>query len=129
MLANLETLRPLRHLLPFRLPDEIADRFVDLLREWRDHAERCGPTFVWSGDLDEDDVRTLVRYWANLDSLSDDTLDDLGLSWSPPDARPFFDALAHATAAALAAEEGGADQFAELLVAHAGRDRRCPTAG
>jgi hypothetical protein len=43
----------------------------------------------------------LVRYWANLDVLTDELVDRLGLAWAPLETRPFFDALVAGVGAAL----------------------------
>lgn len=114
LLAALEVVRAERHLLPFRLPDEVAHDFERFLRTWADIA-RDADVFFWEADLDPDQVRSLVRYWANLDSLGDDWVDGVGLAWSPMAARPFFDALTSGVADALS-REGEPDPFADLLV-------------
>lgn len=121
LLANLTIVKRRRSQLPFRLPSEVVEDFAQLLSVWSGHAE--GDVFLWSGDLEEDWVRSLVRYWANLDSLSDDEVAALGLTWAPPAARPFFDAVTTAVAEALAST-GTRDPFAELLVEHAQRPVR-----
>ncbi|HVM09403.1 MAG TPA: hypothetical protein VM345_13130 [Acidimicrobiales bacterium] len=117
LLANLVAVRGASDKLPFRLPLEVADAFEALLQEWHEVA-RTLPTFVWSEDLDPDWVRLLVRYWANLDSLTDEHLSQVGISWSPPDARPFFVALADGVAQAFRGI-GQDDPFSELLARRA----------
>lgn len=114
LLASLEVLRARRDLLPFRLPDEAIDGFVVLLSEWRAHAEGI-EVFTWSADLDPEHVRMLVQYWANLDSIDEELLDRLGLTWSPEGTRPFFEAVALGIAGAF---EGDGDEspFARHLV-------------
>lgn len=124
LLANLVVVRRRQDALPFRLPDEIADDFEHFLREWHSTAVRSA-TFRWSRELDADHVRSLVRYWANLDSLGDDGVRALGLEWAPPSARPFFEAVAGAVAAALTSA-GEDDPFAELLVDRGRRPVRVP---
>ena len=115
--ASLPVVRQQRHVLPFRLPDEVADDLEGLIAEWaRVAAVEGDGAFHWIGDLAHERVRMLVRYWANLDSLTDDLVRELGVDWSPPAGRPFFVALAGAIAGALAADEPGGDPFAELLV-------------
>jgi hypothetical protein len=121
--ANLRALRPLRHRLPFRLPDEVIDAIAGHLDRWHRHALACGEVFHVVDEIDEAEVRTLVRYWANLDSLSDEQVASLGVDWSSAAARPFFDALAHGVATALAGGPGP-DAFAELLVEHVGHPVR-----
>ena len=117
---SLAAVRRQQDRLPFRLPPEVADDIDELLGQWSDAADAVaaggGDEFHWVGLLEEERVRTLVRYWANLDSMSDELVRDLGVDWSPPDGRPFFAALTTAVAEALATAELGPDPFAELLV-------------
>ena len=96
----------------------MADEIETLLTTWRDAAtaDPDAPTFHWTGSLEEEQVRVLVRYWANLDSMSDDLLRELGVDWSPAAGRPFFTALTTAVAEALAEVGAGPDPFADLLV-------------
>ena len=125
VLRNLAVVRRNRQLLPFRLPDEVADDLDLLLSSLLEHAEGTdGDEFRWGGLLAADRVRLLVHYWANLDSLSDDQVRALGVDWSPPAGRPFFVALTEAIAVALAADDRGANPFAELLVDHGRRPVR-----
>jgi hypothetical protein len=121
LLANLTIVKDQVERLPFRLPADVIDDFAALLSTWVLHAE--GDVFLWSDDLDEDRVRNLVRYWANLDSLGDEVVVALGLTWAPAEARPFFDALARGVADGLAST-GTSDPFAELLVVHGRRPVR-----
>ena len=118
VLDGLAAVRANRDLLPFRLPDEVADEMVQLLTTWRDLADEDpgAGTFHWIGTLDEEQVRVLVRYWANIDSMSDELVRELGVDWSPAAGRPFFVALTTAVATALADADAGPDPFAELLV-------------
>ena len=114
LLRSVEVLRERRDLLPFRLPDEVLDGFEWLLRSWRDHAEAATGEFHWQRDLDPDQVRMLVQYWANLDSMDEEILGRLGLTWSPAGTRPFFEAVATGVAAALEGD-AKASPFAEHL--------------
>lgn len=116
-LDNLSIVRRSRHVLPFRFPVEIADVFAALLLDWHRVADR-GPVFVWEADMEEAQVRMLVQYWANLDSLTDHHLDLMGITWSPPEAKDFFDALATGVAAAFEAA-GTPEPFSEMLAAQA----------
>lgn len=113
MLRNLEVVAEARDRLPFRLPEEVSDDFVGLLQGWLDLAQGRD-VFEWEARFDPERLRSLVRYWANLDALTDDQVAALGVSWSPPHARPFFDALARAVAEAFE-RAGDPDPFAELL--------------
>ena len=116
VIDGLAVVRTKQELLPFRLPPEVADDIDKLLHAWHELAEVSTGEFHWQGLLDEEEVRMLVRYWANLDSMSDDLVRELGVDWSPAEGRPFFAALTTAVATALASAEQGPDPFAELLV-------------
>ena len=120
LLASLDVLRARSTLLPFRLPDEAIDGFRELLSDWRAAAEGA-EEFRWSADLDREHVRVLVQYWANLDSMDEELLARLGLTWSPEGTRPFFEAVAFGIAGAF---EGHGDEspFARHLVER-GRER------
>jgi hypothetical protein len=113
MLRNLAVVREVPERLPFRLPDDVTDEFVRLLEGWYAGAEGRA-VFEARESLDLDRLRSLVRYWANLDSLTDAQIAELGVTWSDERARPFFDALAAGVADALA-RSGAPDPFAELL--------------
>ena len=113
MLGSLDVVARSSDRLPFRLPPEVTADFRRLLREWNGIATGR-EVFEWQGQFDLDRLRSLVRYWANLDALTDDQMAGLGVTWSPPHARPFFDALATAVATTLA-ETGDTDPFADLL--------------
>ena len=124
VLEGLRIVRAKQHLLPFRFPKDVADDIDTLLTAWLRHADATpSAAFHWVGALDEEHVRHLVQYWANLDSLTDDQARVLGVDWSPPDGHPFFLALATAVADALAHAERGPDPFAALLVENGDRPR------
>jgi hypothetical protein len=115
LLGNLEVVHARRAQLPFRFPTEVAVAFRELLTEWNERAVAAGEgPLEWSADMDADRVRWLLRYWANLDSLTPDLVERLGVDWSPPIARPFFAALVEAVADGFAAE-GLSDPFVDLL--------------
>lgn len=115
VIVGLRAVRAKADLLPFRLPDEVAVLIEELLTTWQDAADTTTGPFHWVDDLDEERVRTLVRYWANLDSMSDELVRELGIDPSPVAGRPFFAALTTAVATALADADLGPDPFAELL--------------
>lgn len=98
--------------LPFRFPDDVSLTFEDYLYEWREVARRSG-VFEWEEEADVAFVRHLVTYWFNISSMSDEELGRFGVTWSPPEGAPFFDALAGAVVAALA--EAGEEDFANAL--------------
>jgi hypothetical protein len=129
MVENLRAIRPQRDRMPFRVPDEVAEAIETLLVRWRDQAADGGDVFHVIEVMDEDEVRSLVRYWANLDSLTDQQVAALGVDWSTPEERPFFDALVAGVARALGDADAAAgapvrDAFAGLLVDHVGRPVR-----
>ena len=99
--------------LPIQLPEDVATAFDDLLRQWQAIARRSD-TFRWTADFERAWAIRLVQYWANLDALSDQHATELGLEWSPPDARPFFAALADGVASALA-NDGVDEPFSQFL--------------
>jgi len=120
LLHNLARVRAGRQVLPFSFPADVADAFEALLTEW--HAVACrDDVFEWTADMDEAQVRHLVQYWANLDSLTSDHLDRLGVTWSADEARPFFIAIVAGVEQAFA-EIGVDDPFTQLLVEHAQKD-------
>jgi hypothetical protein len=118
MLRNLDVIRAAPERLPFRLPADVTTEFVRLLERWYLAADGRD-VFEAREEIEDERLRSLVRYWANLDSLTDQQVADLGVTWSPEHARPFFDALAAGVAEALAGL-GDPDPFAEHL---ADRDR------
>jgi hypothetical protein len=121
MVENLRTLRPQRDRMPFRLPDEVSLAIEDHLLRWQAVAAKGSEVFHVVEEVDDDELRLLVRYWANLDSLTDEQVRTLGVDWSSADHRPFFDALVQGVARALA---DAGDGFAGLLSDHVGRPVR-----
>lgn len=75
-------------------------RFRQLLDLWRRTAS-ARETFCWVGTAAREEVERLVRVWAALDSVSDEQIAALGCSWSPPEGRPFYEALTGGVLAAL----------------------------
>jgi len=80
---------------------EATDTFTSHLLEWLDVAERSD-VFRWTGREDPATARTLLTYWVRIDQLSDDEIARLGVSWSPPEGQPFFEALTSAIIEAVA---------------------------
>ena len=74
------------------LPDDVVALFRSYLREWRSVASEGG-AFRWVARAKPDDVRRVVEEWARVDGLEDSALEALGVTWSPPEGRPFFVAL------------------------------------
>ena len=75
----------------------LLTRFLD---EWRTVAS-AGGEFRWSAAAAPATVEQLVGAWARIDELPDDAMARLGCQWSPPEAKPFFDALSTAVVDAL----------------------------
>lgn len=86
--------------MPATVPPEALAVFGDILGEWALVAEDPA-TFYWSAAASVATVDALVRAWAELDQLDDETMARLGCTWSPPEARPFFDALTSGVVLAL----------------------------
>lgn len=84
--------------------DEILDTLRSLLDDWEAIARGSGE-FVWKARIDRDQLTTLVEEWANIDDMSDDQLQQLGVAWSPPEAKPFFQALTDGVLGALQRHE------------------------
>lgn len=117
LVANLGRMAQEPERLPFKFPADVATWFNALLEEWH-AAASATETFEWAADADAETVRVLVQYWANFDSLTDDHMHDLGLEWSPREARPFFVALARAVDDAFRST-GEVNPYARLLAERA----------
>lgn len=102
--ALLNALRASPHELPDDVDPTVLDVFSGFLDEWRGVAD-AGGDFLWAAAASAETVERLVGAWAKLDQLSDETMSRLGCQWSPPEARPFFDALATAVVEALQSVE------------------------
>lgn len=113
-LRNLQSLRANVTLLPFAVPPDVLDEIEGYVRQWR-FVARSQPTFSWSALISRARLALLVRYWANLDLLSDDEVARLGLRWAPLSTRPFFDAVVAAVDTALRSDGAAPDPFARLL--------------
>lgn len=98
----LAALRRHPEVMPIEVPEDVMDLFGRFLDTWggiaREEAE-----FSWVARTTPDELHRIVEYWAALDRLTDDDLAVLGCSWSPPAARPFFNALTAGVLEALAA--------------------------
>lgn len=90
--------------LPDPLRDDEIQTFRDLLALWQQIAS-SEPVFYWRARAKVADVDRMVRAWAAVDALSDEQLALLGCTWSPPEARPFFEALTTAVVSALGRHE------------------------
>ncbi|HEX7167242.1 MAG TPA: hypothetical protein VF230_09700 [Acidimicrobiales bacterium] len=103
----LAAVRDHRASLPFVVPPEVISAFGAYLDDW-ERTARASPVFLWRGDAPAERVRLLVQYWFNIDSLDRATVDRLGITWSPAEARPFLEALMAGIMSGLAADESTA---------------------
>lgn len=86
------------------VPDEVLDQFTALLETWGTLADAT-EDFYWTARGDAVNVQTLVDWWARIDRLSPQQLDELGVHWSPPKGEPFFHALTACVMEALSARQ------------------------
>ena len=92
--------------VPATVAPELLGVFGAILEEWASVAEGAGDgSFFWSAAAAVAVVESLVVAWAQLDTLSDETMERLGCTWSPPEATPFFDALTTGVVAGLRRHE------------------------
>ena len=98
----LAALRRHPEVMPVDVPEDVMELFGQFLETWggiaREEAE-----FSWVARTTPEELQRVVEYWAALDRLTDDDLAVLGCSWSPPAARPFFNALTAGVLEALQA--------------------------
>lgn len=113
-LRNLRVLRANVEKLPFVVPDDVIDLIGAYFDEWRFVAASEKP-FEWSAAMERHQLELVVRYWANLDLMTDELVDRLGVEWAPPATRPFFDALVAGVDTALRHDDGSPDPFARVL--------------
>jgi hypothetical protein len=78
--------------LPFKLPEEVSDRFVAVLDAWAAAAD-ASETFDFEDELDVDAVAPMFVYWLNLASFSRDQRARLGLVDPPAESAAFADAV------------------------------------
>ncbi|MDQ1401707.1 MAG: hypothetical protein QOG03_23 [Actinomycetota bacterium] len=86
------------------IPDDVIELFQNFIESWRAVAV-SDKEFHWTARADAAVVQRLVENWAAIDSLSDETLESLGVHWSPPEGEPFFHALTAGVLTGLEARE------------------------
>ena len=74
------------------IPADVVELFRSMLDQWRAVAESTDE-FRWVARARPEDVRRIVEHWAVVDAMTDEQLRALGVSWAPPEAQPFFQAL------------------------------------
>lgn len=83
---------------------EALDLFRSLLDEWQVLADGAGD-FVWVARAHPEDASRLIEEWATIDAMTDEQLAVLGVTWSPPEGQPFFEALTSGVLSALGRHE------------------------
>ena len=96
------------------VPESILAVYHRFLDAWEAVAQETD-SFLWVGQARADELQQVVGEWARLDSMNDATLEGLGCAWSPPEARPFFEALTAGVVGALA-KHAETRRLAERLV-------------
>jgi CheY-like chemotaxis protein len=74
------------------IPADIVELFESFFDEWEAVAAG-GEEFRWVARAPIQDVKRIVSYWATIDAMTDEQLEQLGVAWSPPEGQPFFQAL------------------------------------
>ncbi|MEX2393773.1 MAG: response regulator transcription factor [Actinomycetota bacterium] len=74
------------------IPADILELFESFFDEWSAVADG-GEVFRWVARAPIQDVKRIVSYWATIDGMTDEQLEQLGVRWSPPEGQPFFQAL------------------------------------
>jgi hypothetical protein len=111
---NLAILRANVEKLPFHVPAEVIDLIGAYFDEWEPIASGAGP-FEWTATMDRHQLELVVRYWANLDLMTDELVERVGVEWAPLSTRSFFDAVVAAVDVALRHDDGSPDPFARIL--------------
>ena len=94
------------------VPEDVLDAFEGFLDDWARSADT--EEFLWVGRAPAEEVSRLVGHWAAVDSMTNEQLEHLGCSWSPPEGAAFFAALTEGTLKALAAHERTQELSARL---------------
>jgi CheY-like chemotaxis protein len=86
------------------IPDDVLELFRSFLRQWAAVAEGTDE-FRWVAVARLDEIQHIVGYWATIDAMTDEQLEQLGVHWSPPEGQPFFQALTTGVLATLERHE------------------------
>lgn len=96
------------------VPDDALALFWSLLDRWDEVAQNA-EEFLWVARAARDDVARIVEQWSVIDGMTDEQLTRLGVEWSPPDARPFFEALTAGVLRALERDDESRRLAARLV--------------
>ena len=99
--------------LPFKMPQDVSDRFVAVLDAWAAAAD-ASETFEFEDELEVDTVSRLFVYWLNLASFSRDQRARLGLIDAPADSAAFADAVRASMLQALS-NHGSLERLGEFV--------------
>ncbi len=78
--------------LPRPAPPDVVEVFAQLLDTW-DEVNRGTDEFFWTARASSADVHRLVEWWALIDAMSDEQLEQLGVTWSVGEGELFYQAL------------------------------------
>jgi len=104
--------------VPFKLPAEVADRFVAVLDAWA-AAAGTSETFDFEDDLEIDTAARMFVYWLNLASFSREQRDCLGLV-DPPAASAGFAGAVRASMLDSLSHHDSLERLAEFVRARHG---------
>jgi CheY-like chemotaxis protein len=85
-------------------PADVLEQFDRFLKLWGTLAAATDE-FYWLARAEVAEVEHLVECWARLDRMSDAQLQVLGVHWSTPEGRPFFEALSACVLAAVSSRD------------------------
>jgi CheY-like chemotaxis protein len=109
--ASRRTLAAVRARPELGVPVDVVERFDAYLDEWLPMMD--DEVFLWTGEVDPDELRHLAAHWARLVNLARDDDDENGVTPADPGGQEFYDALATGFALALAAaDEDETERFA-----------------
>jgi len=86
------------------VPADALERFDRFLKLWGTLAAATDE-FYWLARAEVAEVEYLVDCWAKLDRMSDQQLQSLGVHWSTPEGRPFFEALSACVLGAVSSRD------------------------
>jgi CheY-like chemotaxis protein len=86
------------------VPADVLEQFDRFLRLWGTLAAATDE-FYWLARADVAEVERLVDCWARLDRMSDAQLQALGVHWSTPEGRLFFEALSACVLGAVSSRD------------------------